>query len=1361
LVPGSTDLWAFEEIAGRRCLILLGEPGMGKSETLRAEADSLDESFRVGGDAVLRVDLGATREESVLAREIFGSDEFRTWSEGNGELHLFLDSLDEAVLRLGVVGEVLLKGLGGADASRLSLRLACRTADRLPQFESKLTALWPEDESGVFELAPLTRADVTQAADDRELDSDTFVRELVERDIVGLAIKPVTLNMLLDLAGDEEGLPISQLDVYARGLRHLVTEPGERRQRDRATRGKLTPGQRLAVARRIAGATVLTGRTAIRTNYAAQPSTDAVTVGQMAGGTECDRAVGVPTPFSVSEDAVREVLGTGLFSARGDDLGWAHQTYGESLAAGYLTCSEIPIGQVMTLLAAEADDGRIVPQLRDVAGWAAAMDQQTTDELARRDALVLLRGDVALADDDRKARLVEALLQERVAQELDVWDPRNRRNLAALEHDGLAALLRPRLVDRSGAQIVRELACELAGLCNLPELNSELLELALARDEPVRLRVKAVRALQTVADADTREKLIPLARDPLPEDSDDELKGSALGAACPAVISGVTALSFLTPEKNRHLTGAYAGFLFRDLLQALTDNELPEALQWVQRTPHTRDPMDELGNLAEQILVRAVASMDRDEVREPLVETVADYLRDHHELQSFRTRQTSDAFSAEASRRRLVEALVPLMRDGRLDPIAPLMSTPRLLTGSDLPWLIERLRSSAGSADESVWAELIDWGLSFEGADHDLVMEARETSSVLHGRTVGRYGPVAINSDLASQMRDRYTREQEWAEEERRLTGEAPDFDANIEVLLDRFESGELDAFWQLVINIWGEKGSRSVSVRGSELRSSPGWERADETRRARIASAAETYLHAYEPSDGWLEPTRHYHPATAGYCALRYVAENDPVTFSAFDDATLCGWLPAVLAFTNNAGDDGEQAFRTWLLGVLGRRCPDRLAATARTLILAEAAHGEGHLFSLHSLRPVLPEGLGITLLSLWRSDELRPEPAAQLLKALLRAGVPGAEDAGLATLTHDSAKSDAARSRSLAVALLGSGGRVVWERLKNLIFDHPVWGGDVFEALAGDWDRAGDFRADLVETELADLFIWLSKRFPREQDPDRMGTHFVGPREQVAEYRDQILSALIQRGSAESLRALDRIEAGTGHAFPFVRIRAEDARRINSWDPPRPEDVINLAGNAQRRVVLSERDLQRVITESLKRIQDKLTQEGQAHQVWDTSSKRPKRETELAAWIGDRLREDLRGRGIIVNREVEVRVNPRGGVGEKTDIHIDAIAGERVEGAPQVTVVIEVKGCWHPGLLTAMRAQLAEGYLSPTHNHGVYLPVWFGQAGWEDSEDRRRRTCSKLNPAALMPTLERQAEALHVDGYRVAVVMLDASLR
>ena len=49
--------------------------------------------------------------------------------------------------------------------------------------------------------------------------------------------------------------------------------------------------------------------------------------------------------FTATDDDVREVLDTGLFSSRGEHrMGWAHQGYGEFLAALYLFERGVPAG---------------------------------------------------------------------------------------------------------------------------------------------------------------------------------------------------------------------------------------------------------------------------------------------------------------------------------------------------------------------------------------------------------------------------------------------------------------------------------------------------------------------------------------------------------------------------------------------------------------------------------------------------------------------------------------------------------------------------------------------------------------------------------------------------------------------------------------------------------------------------------------------------------------------------------------------------------------------------------------------------------------------------------------------------------
>src|SRR5262245_13837999 len=86
-----------EALADYRALALLGEPGIGKSTTLREEADR---AAKVGppGTVSIHVDLRAYSSESFLHQRVFESSEFLTWVNGSSHLVLHLDSLDEALL---------------------------------------------------------------------------------------------------------------------------------------------------------------------------------------------------------------------------------------------------------------------------------------------------------------------------------------------------------------------------------------------------------------------------------------------------------------------------------------------------------------------------------------------------------------------------------------------------------------------------------------------------------------------------------------------------------------------------------------------------------------------------------------------------------------------------------------------------------------------------------------------------------------------------------------------------------------------------------------------------------------------------------------------------------------------------------------------------------------------------------------------------------------------------------------------------------------------------------------------------------------------------------------------------------------
>jgi hypothetical protein len=97
-----------------RSLALLGEPGIGKSSTLKDDANRIALSPPDSNLASIYVDLRAFSTETLLYQRVFESEKLTAWRSSSSHLFLHLDSLDEALLRI--------------DSNRQSARL--RVAER-------------------------------------------------------------------------------------------------------------------------------------------------------------------------------------------------------------------------------------------------------------------------------------------------------------------------------------------------------------------------------------------------------------------------------------------------------------------------------------------------------------------------------------------------------------------------------------------------------------------------------------------------------------------------------------------------------------------------------------------------------------------------------------------------------------------------------------------------------------------------------------------------------------------------------------------------------------------------------------------------------------------------------------------------------------------------------------------------------------------------------------------------------------------------------------------------------------------------------------------------------------------------------
>ncbi len=173
-------------------------------------------------------------------------------------------------------------------------------------------------------------------------------------------------------------------------------------------------------------------------------------------------------------------------------------------------------------------------------------------------------------------------------------------------------------------------------------------------------------------------------------------------------------------------------------------------------------------------------------------------------------------------------------------------------------------------------------------------------------------------------------------------------------------------------------------------------------------------------------------------------------------------------------------------------------------------------------------------------------------------------------------------------------------------------------------------------------------------------------------------------------------------------------------------------------------------VLLESLDRLELELQGETSAvRDLWDKQvdnvSFRPLDENAFSDYVKRFLDRDLQDQGIIVNREVELRRSHGGRPGERTDIHVDAILKKSYGGTcDQITVIIEVKGCWHNELKTAMQTQLVERYLADNPcPYGLYLVGWFNCQQWDTNDSRRDRS-PKMNLNEARKYFDNQAEKL-----------------
>ena len=213
-----------KELENINCLILLGDPGMGKTTELEKLED----------DQSICINLRSASRTGELKNYIDNDEVIKKINKFN-KLVLILDGFDEAIAEYVYISDSILNTIKVYEKhkSKIFLRIACRKGNWLNSFEEKLKKFWSEDQVQSYELEALSEDDIKTTLESEFNDdgASKFMVEVIQRDLKHLLERPITFKMLINKYKKSHNLPETQNELYNDSCEVLLSEPTEEKKR--------------------------------------------------------------------------------------------------------------------------------------------------------------------------------------------------------------------------------------------------------------------------------------------------------------------------------------------------------------------------------------------------------------------------------------------------------------------------------------------------------------------------------------------------------------------------------------------------------------------------------------------------------------------------------------------------------------------------------------------------------------------------------------------------------------------------------------------------------------------------------------------------------------------------------------------------------------------------------------------------------------------------------------------------------------------------------------------------------------------------------------------------------------------------
>jgi len=545
-----TEAVSLESLRSVPAWVLLGEPGAGKSEAFKSEAQAVN-------------GLHLTIAEFVY------SDIDEAWKDKC----LFLDGLDE--VRASATAQSILFDVK-TQLRKLGMpnfRIACRASDWYGQSDlQEMNGVSPNGVLPNYILEPLTSAEIKRILQGNFnwSDAEGFIAQAKNHGINALLSNPQTLELIVKALGGQTW-PSTREETYRLACEALVQE-GNRKHRDQPRFQPALTGALLEAAGQVFATLLLADKSGV----ALDPSA------------ENDRFPYWKTLEPSTPGQTAMALGTVLFvpsTSNDQRLEPTHRSVAEYLAAVWLgkqiDSRGLALKRVLNLM--HGFDGKAVAGLRGLYGWLALKSLKTQHELIKMDPLtVALYSDPHPMDVQAKRLLLQEIYSQTHANPSVIWDLRGAENLSALfqvelRDEYLAALQDPKRDDSTQTYVVFILKV-LKQSAAQTQLTNQLQEVAADGTRWERVRKHALEAWLEcgVTDSQTTEFLDHLNQGKI-ADPDEELTGILLGKLFPRAVCASQVLSYLHLPKSK-ISGMYQHFWAYGFPKTVPEEDLPFVL---------------------------------------------------------------------------------------------------------------------------------------------------------------------------------------------------------------------------------------------------------------------------------------------------------------------------------------------------------------------------------------------------------------------------------------------------------------------------------------------------------------------------------------------------------------------------------------------------------------------------------------------------------------------------------------------------------------------------------------------------------------------------------------------------------------